>query len=71
MRHFLASWKISGSYSFTDSLALRVAYDAIWLESVALASEQIPATDMFAGTGISADGGVLFHGAVLGIEYRR
>lgn len=60
----------AATYDVTDRLALRFGYEMLWLETVALASDQIPGTDLFTETGIVADGGVFYHGAFVGLEHR-
>lgn len=57
--------------ALTPGLSLRAGYDLMWVESVALASEQVPASDFFAGTGIDDDGSLMLHGFLLGLELRR
>lgn len=68
---FLGELAFTANYCLTDSLTLRGGYDLMWLETVALATEQIPATNFGTSSGISADGGAFYHGAFVGLEYRR
>lgn len=60
-----------GAYDFTDDWALRFGYQLLWIDNVVLASDQIPVTDFNTATGIDPNGDVFYHGAVLGLEYRR
>lgn len=68
---FLGELAFAANYCLTDALSLRAGYDLLWLETVALASDQIPATNFATSSGISADGGAFYHGAFVGLEYRR
>jgi hypothetical protein len=65
---FLGELAVAVKYCVTEGIAVRAGYNVIWLESVALAPDQIPATDLFTGTGISNGGSVFYHGAVFGVE---
>jgi hypothetical protein len=67
---FLGEIGINGKYAICKNLLVRCGYNLIWLETVTLASDQIPATDIFNGQGIAADGGVFYHGASVGLELR-
>jgi len=62
---------VLAEYAITDSLSARFGYDLLWLETVALASDQIPATNLFTQQGIAADGGVFYHGALVGLQWTR
>jgi hypothetical protein len=67
---FVGELNVAGSYCLSDRLSLRVSYDLLWIESVVLATDQIPITNFALGNGIT-DGGVFYHGATAGLEYRR
>jgi hypothetical protein len=64
-------------YQFTNALSLRVGYEAIWLQGVALAPGQIQETYINTGlvnstvqaTGVNCNSSLLYHGAVAGFEY--
>lgn len=60
----LADWRIHPAVSIVGG------YNLLFLERVAVAADQISATDFFNATGSDDDGGVLFHGASLAIEVR-
>ena len=60
-----------GVYCLTERLSLRASYNVLWVDSVALASDQIAASNLVLGTGINPDGDVFYHGAMVGLEYRR
>lgn len=68
---FLGELAFTANYSVNDCLTLRAGYDLLWLETVALATDQFPATNFTTGSGINADGGAFYHGAFAGLEYRR
>lgn len=68
---FAAELGLAGSYCLTDNLSLRASYNLLFIDSVALATDQIPATNIIMGTGISSSGDVFYHGAMVGLEYRR
>ena len=68
---FMAELALTGVYSLNDRLSLRANYSLLWLETVTLASDQIPVTNFFTSNGIDADDGVFYHGLLVGLEYRR
>lgn len=65
---FIGELGVNAKWSLTDHLALLAGYRLLWVEGVALASEQIAAADLTAQSGIDAESGVFYHGFVLGIE---
>jgi hypothetical protein len=67
---FLGEIGVAGQYALGESLLLRCGYNLIWLETVTLASDQIPATNLLTAEGIAADGGVFYHGVNVGLELR-
>lgn len=68
---FLGEVGIVARYALTQRFALRASYEAMWLEGVALAPEQIGATNFRSGTTVvDVSGGVFYHGGGLGCEYR-
>jgi len=68
---FVGELGLIGVYDVNPCFAIRFGYQGLWFQSVALASDQIPATDLFTQTGIDAEGGTFYHGGVLGLEFRR
>lgn len=68
---FLGELAFTANYCLSDRLTLRAGYDLLWLETVALATDQVPATNFATASGINADGGAFYHGAFAGLEYRR
>ncbi|MFN0019017.1 MAG: hypothetical protein ACKVP0_12205 [Pirellulaceae bacterium] len=65
---FLGEIGLIGVYQLTDTIALRSGYQLLWLDGVALASDQVGTTNFVTGTGADLHGDVFFHGALLGIE---
>lgn len=69
---FLGEIGLTGLYKLTNHLAFRATYQALWLEGIALAPNQIGTSDPLNGTGsVNNNSGVVFHGAFLGLEYTR
>lgn len=69
---FLGELGLTGLYRITDYVAFRATYQAFWLEGVALASDQIASSDPVTGAGaVNNNGGVVFYGAFLGLEFTR
>jgi len=68
---FSAEVGIAGSYCLTGNFSLRASYSLLYLDSVALAADQIPATNLILGRGITSGGDVFYHGAMVGLEYLR
>ncbi len=56
-----------GTGYLTKNIAIRGGYRMLWIDSVALASDQVAATDFFSGTGIDVTGDVFYHGGFLGL----
>jgi hypothetical protein len=67
---FLGEISLEGSYQITKHAALRGGYQVMWIEGVALATRQIPATDLGTGAAaVNSTGGVFYHGATAGVEF--
>jgi hypothetical protein len=68
---FMGEAGVVATYALTKRLALRASAQAIWLEGVALAPEQIGANDFFGQTAYAdTHGGVFYYGGGAGVEYR-
>ena len=70
---FLGELAFAASYSLTDRLSLRAGYQLLWLEGVAVGTEQVAATEPFnavgrIGTRVDC-GGIFYHGASTGLQY--
>ena len=71
---FMGEAGVVATYALTKRLALRATAEAIWIEGVALAPEQIGASSFGAvapgSAFVDTSGGVFYYGCGLGIEYR-
>ena len=66
---FVGEIGLSVSYQFAKHFAVRAGYQALWLSGVALAPNQISATDFMAGqAGVDTSGSLFCHGANVGLE---
>jgi hypothetical protein len=59
---------IVGVYQWTDHIALRGGYQLLWLDGVALAPDQVAATQILSADGIDTTGDAFYHGALLGVD---
>jgi hypothetical protein len=71
---FMGEAGVVATYALTKRLALRATAEAIWIEGVALAPEQIGASNFGSvapgSAVVDTSGGVFYYGCGLGIEYR-
>jgi hypothetical protein len=65
---FVGETGISAGYRLCGTLALRADYRVMWIEGVALASDQIAATNAPTLQGIGRTGGAFYHGVFLGFD---
>ena len=70
---FLGELAAIGRYMVTDNIAVRGGYRLLWIDGVALASDQVSVTAfvppaLAPGRGINSSGDLFFHGAVVGVE---
>jgi hypothetical protein len=69
---FVGEIGVTGAYRLTDCMALRAGYQLLWLEGVAVATDQMAVSDPFAGTAtVDASGSPFYHGAVVTLEMRK
>lgn len=69
---FVGELDFAALYAITDHLAVRGGYQMLWIDGVALASRQLEVSDPLSHTGaVDARGTVFYHGAFVGLEYRR
>ncbi|MEM8671774.1 MAG: hypothetical protein AAGG48_29925 [Planctomycetota bacterium] len=54
----------------TRCLSLTAGYTVIWIDQVAIASDQLLRSDFFNGTGKSEKGTAVFHGVITALEWR-
>lgn len=64
---FVGDMAISGSYALNDWLALRTGYQLLWVEGVAIASDQITASNLVLGN-IDSEGEAFYHGALVSLD---
>jgi len=68
---FMGETGLVATYRVTCHLSFRATATAVWLEGVALAPEQISATDFMAGTAtIDTHGSIFYYGGGLGMEVK-
>jgi hypothetical protein len=67
---FVGELGFQGAARLTDHLSLRGGYRLLWIDGVALASEQLAVTDFNQGTGFDGSGDVFYHGAFVGLEFQ-
>jgi hypothetical protein len=67
---FVGDVSLTASYSLTEHTSLRAGYQLLWVDGVALASDQFGLTLPLIENAIAIDStsGVFFHGATLGVE---
>ena len=63
---------ISGIYRLTDIWSAKVGYNAIWVEGLALAPDQLDFNFAASPSGneLHSSGGLLLHGVNVGLEAR-
>lgn len=66
----VGEFAIQGELPIHPHVSIFGGYNLLFLERVAVASDQVVVTDFFNGTGSNDNGGVLFHGASLSLEIR-
>ncbi len=66
---FVGDLNFVGVYQLTEHLALRGGYQLLWLNGVAIASEQIHRLDLDTGdVGTNTSHGTFYHGVLVGLE---
>jgi hypothetical protein len=65
---FVGEIGLTGVYQLTNHLAVRGGYQLLWVDGVALASEQVAATNFTTNTGINTNGDAFYHGALVSLE---
>lgn len=68
---FIGETGLTGTAQLTHCLALRGGYRLLWLDGVALGSDQLGASDFANGTGFHDSGDVFYQGAFIGLEFHR
>jgi hypothetical protein len=52
-------------------LSVRAGYQLLYVNGVAIAADQVTATDFVTSSGIDTHGSAFFHGATAGVTVRR
>jgi hypothetical protein len=68
---FIGELGLTGVCRLTEHLSLRGGYRLLWIDGVALATNQVTATDFISHFDPHACGEALYHGAFAGLEYAR
>jgi putative beta barrel porin BBP7 len=68
---FVGEWGLVGAYRITNSLSLRTTYQLMWVEGVALASDQVAVANMLGGPSSVDNNGAFYQGFFAGLEYTR
>jgi len=66
---FLGEAGLYAVIRLTRHLSVRGGYQVMWIEGLALATDQVAVTNFNDQNGIDARGGLFYHGAVLGLEF--
>ncbi len=65
---FVGEIGLTGVYQLTNCLAVRGGYQLLWVNGVALATEQVAVTNFTTNSGIDASGDAFYHGALVSLE---
>ena len=69
---FAGELGVTEAYEFTDCIALRLGYQMTVVDGVALATEQLTTHQTTGGVAnTDTSGNVLYHGGLIGLEFRR
>lgn len=65
---FVSEIGLTAVYQVTDHFAVRGGYQLLWIDGVALASDQVQPTNFATNSGINASGDPFYHGALVALE---
>jgi len=65
---FVGETGLSAKFCIYEHVAIRADYRFVWVDGVALASEQIGASDLLTFDGQDSNGNVFYHGLYLGVD---
>ncbi|MEK6239449.1 MAG: BBP7 family outer membrane beta-barrel protein, partial [Planctomycetales bacterium] len=65
---FVGEIRLKLLFQLTSNLALRTGYEFLWLENVAVATDQVDISNFPAGVGTDFQGNVFYHGLTIGAE---
>lgn len=68
---FLGEIGLLGDCCLTSRWSLRGGYRLLWIDGVALATDQVAASDFVSNRGMNTIGDAFYHGAFVGIQYVR
>ena len=68
---FVGELGFVSAYRITDSLSLRSTYQLMWVDGVALASDQVAVSNPLVGTASIDRNGTFYQGFFVGLEYTR
>jgi hypothetical protein len=66
---FVGDIAISGTYWFNKNVGFRSGYQLLWIDGVALASDQVTASSSITGKGVNTKGDVFYQGALFGLDF--
>lgn len=67
---FVGQLGVNYGYRMTDRLTFLAGYNLLWVTGVALAPDQLAATDITTGVGaLDSNGSLFYHGVNVGLEY--
>lgn len=66
---FLGELELAGVYQVTQRLAVRAGYQVLWIEGVALASDQMTTLNPSSGGRIDTSGSPMYHGVNASVQY--
>lgn len=67
---FVGEIGLTAVWQWTDRIYLRGGYQLLWIDGLALATNQFPSLNLATQSGLSTGGGVFYHGALTGLEFR-
>ena len=68
---FVGELGFTGKACISECLSVRGGYRLLWLDGVAVATDQLAASDFNTGIGYDGGGDVFYHGAFVGLELTR
>lgn len=69
---FVGEWTLQGNYKLTDRWSVDVGYQLLWIDGVAVGTEQLTASNyqlVGTGNGIDSHDHVFYQGIMLGLDY--
>jgi hypothetical protein len=66
---FVGDINLTAAYQLSKHIALQGGYQMLWVQGVAVAGDQTAVIDLTNHTGIAANGGVFYHGAMASVNF--